>query len=182
MKDKNNQKNISRYNTFEVFENIYGRRNQQINYDELDINGVVRTNKIWTWFKNNFIVLVIALAIHPLLSYSLKTPYPLIVIAEDSMQPNLKHGDLVISTGVINPTQIQINDIIVYHDNSDLNKISIQRVVAINDDDLILQGDANQDIKIKISKEQAIAKIINGQQQPLRIPFVGKLSRFLAQI
>ncbi len=182
MKDKNNPKNISRYNTFEVFENIYGQRNQQVNYDELDIPLEPQTNKTWTWFLGGLIILVIALAVHPLLSYSLKTPYPLIVIAEDSMQPNLKHGDLVISTGIINPAQIQVNDIVVYHDKVDTHKISVQRVVAINNDKLVLQGDAKQSIKIEVSKGQIIAKIVNGQQQPLRIPFVGNLSRFLAQI
>jgi len=181
--EKEKQTDISHYNSFEVFEDIYGQSNQRQHFDELDIPVESQPGRAWNWVLGLVIILVITLAVHPLLSYSLKTPYPLIVIAEDSMEPNLINGDLVLSTGVIDPSQIQVNDIVVFKSISEPNTISVQRVIEIRADKLVLRGDAVAMPVVEIFANQVISKIVgSNNQHPLRIPLIGKLSSFLARI
>ena len=183
MKEKEEPKNISHYNTFEVFEDIYGQPGGQQSSGEFEIPVEAPPSRISNWLLGIVIVIVLALGVHPLLSYSLKTPYPLIVVAENSMQPSLVDGDLVITTGVINPSQIKVGDIVAYRSSVEPVAISIQRVIAINGSTISLQGDAKQSPAIDISANQIVSKVFGDtEQHPIFVPYIGKLSTFLARL
>ena len=96
MKPTLENKNTSHYNTFEVFEDIYNNK-KNTRYDELEMPDYgPQRHTFLNFFTAIFIVLLFALSLHPILSYTLKTPYPLVIIGEETMEPALKKNDLVI--------------------------------------------------------------------------------------
>ena len=171
---------ISKYNSFKVFSSIYKGQTKG-SFDELEQPEIKSANRpFWFWLSFFLFIVSLGISLHPLLSYTLKTAYPLIVIAEDSMQPSLKKNDLVLSTGVINSNQIKIGDIIVFKVSSEHQSVSVKRVVAKHDNMIILKGDAVDSLPVDISADQVLAKIV-GSKQPLRIPLLGKISNLLAK-
>ena len=89
------------------------------------------------------------------------------VVLSGSMEPVLSVNDLVIVCGA---ESYAVDDIVVYQDG---NSLVIHRIISIDGDDVVTQGEANNmaDDPIKVSN-------IKGRMA-FHIPFVGAVVRFL---
>ena len=76
---------------------------------------------------------------HRLLGNSLPTPfgYGAAVVLSGSMEPTFSKGDLIM---VRETETYQVNDIVVFQDQ---NSLVVHRIIAIDGDTIITQGDAN---------------------------------------
>lgn len=178
----NKDKNISNYNTFETFEDIY-RFDGPGRYDELEIPQEPQVGGGWMKFTLVLATLfAIGFALHPVLSYTLKTPYPLVIIAENSMAPALDTNDLILVKGVVSEQEIAADDVVVFNSASALDgadkAITVRRVVAKNGKAVIVKGDAADASMLTISTNQIIGKAL-GQDKPVKIPFFGLLGKWL---
>ncbi len=91
------------------------------------------------------------------------------VILSGSMEPTLSVDDLAILKEV---DEISVGDIVVFEDKSSL---VIHRVVAVSDEVIVTQGDANNTTDEPIAASDVKAKLIG------KIPFIGKIVRILKQ-
>ena len=76
-------------------------------------------------------------------------------VASGSMEPTLKINDVLLVK--VNVDDLKKDDIIAYKSE---NSIITHRIVMINDNDLIVKGDANNTVDSPIKKEQVIGKVI----------------------
>ena len=115
------------------------------------------------------------------LSYFLKTPYPLVVISEDSMRPVLAKNDLILVKGVISRKDIKTDDIIVYNSSSEgvVKGLAVQRVASAGDDELIIRGDLANTLKQEIDYSQVVGKVV-GNGKVIKLPLVGALPRWFS--
>jgi len=185
---KENQKNqeveeISTYNTFKVFENIY--RDDRGKEDYWQIKAPVQRRGMGTasrFLIFVFILSVLGLGVYPILAYFLKTPYPLIVVAEDNLAPVVEKNDLVLVRGVIDKTEIKPNDLVVYaSDLGDNFNLLVQKVVDINRDKglLMVKGEAEGSAGEAVEMQQVMGKVV-GESKPFRVPLMGRLIGYLA--
>ena len=171
-------KDISQYNSFEVFDDIYGTKTKT-NYNQLDMPDYHPDRRpFFYWFALFLLIIVLGFSIHPLLSYALKTPYPLVVIGEDSMQPSYKMSEIVVVSGLIDKSQIQPNDVIVFQPLNDQN-FTIQRVIDIQDNQLTIKSDLPDSPTAEIHSSQVIGKVIS--ERSIYLPLVDKISNLLAR-
>jgi signal peptidase len=108
------------------------------------------------------------------LSVTLETPNPLEWVGSGSMRPVLQAGDLILVQGV-EPSKIQVNDVIVFHQPNDYGNLIIHRVVNIKTEDdeiyFTTKGDANP---ASIWWEENIpASYVVGKWTGFRIPYLG---------
>ena len=108
-----------------------------------------------------------------LLTYLLKTPYPMASITSGSMWPVLKTGDMVFIKGVKGKDDFQVGDIIVYQNEIGF---TIHRVVAKNETTVTTKGDANNVSDAPVKYDEIIGKTVNLKGEPLRIPYLGNIS------
>ena len=76
-------------------------------------------------------------------------------VASGSMEPTLNINDVLLVK--VNVDDLQKDDIIAYKSE---NSIITHRIVMINDNDLIVKGDANNTVDSPIKKDQVIGKVI----------------------
>lgn len=112
------------------------------------------------------------------LVYVLKTDYPMASITSGSMWPALKQGDLVLIEGVKSKEEIKVGDIIVYQNPKGF---TIHRVIKMNEETLVTKGDANNVQDDPIRYEKIIGKTLTINNNPVRIPFLGKLGVFIGR-
>lgn len=91
------------------------------------------------------------------------------VVLSDSMSPTLSTNDLVI---VKEAASYHVGDIVVYQRNRS-SELIIHRIIEINDDQYILQGDANIGSDDPISLSEIKGKEIAS------VPYIGLLVRLL---
>lgn len=164
-------KNTSHFNTFQVFEDIYNNK-KNTRYDQLEMPDFEPRKRNFINFLIAFLVVILfAVGLHPILSYTLKTPYPLVIIGEETVGPALKKNDLVIVAGVINSDSIRPNDVIVYQSKN--SSLSVNRVVALKENQIVVRSDAASREKI-ISPEQVVGRVISP-----KIPLLGKISNLI---
>jgi len=108
-----------------------------------------------------------------ILTYVLKTPYPMASITSGSMWPVLKVGDMVLIKGVNSKNDISIGDIIVYKNPLGF---TIHRVIQKNANTVITKGDANNVSDSPVTYDEVIGKTVNFKNSPLRIPYLGQIS------
>jgi signal peptidase len=93
------------------------------------------------------------------------------VILTGSMEPTIKINDFVI---VKKPDNIKLNDIISYKEkNSDVEVL--HRVIAINGDEIITKGDANNKEDTPINIDQVTGIYIG------KIKYLGKIIAFVTK-
>ncbi len=83
------------------------------------------------------------------------------VVLTGSMEPAISPGDLII---VKKSCDVREQDVIVYEDG---NALVVHRIIGVNGDQLITQGDANNTADDPIAREAVRGKVI------LAIPYVG---------
>jgi len=76
-------------------------------------------------------------------------------VASGSMEPTLNINDVLLVK--VNVDDLQKDDIIAYKSE---NSIITHRIVMINDNDLIVKGDANNTVDAPIKKDQVIGKVV----------------------
>lgn len=72
-----------------------------------------------------------------------------------SMEPKIKIGDYII---VKSSSNYKLGDIVTYKNKE--NEYITHRIIKINDDNIITQGDANNTSDNPIKKEQIIGKVV----------------------
>jgi signal peptidase I len=179
MQHDEQRKNISHYNSFEVFEDIYESGNKG-NFNQLEMpHSNPRRYSFFYGFALFLFIVALGLSIHPLLSYTLKTPYPLVVIGGDSMQPVLKKDELVVVKGLVDIQDIQTYDVVLYRPSLSTDDLSIERVTSKDNWQVTLQGDAPDSPAIHISADQIIGKVIS--HKSIHLPLLNKISNLLAK-
>ena len=185
---KKNQKNkeieeISTYNTFKVFEDIYRDEGEKEDYWQIKApakkRGMGAASRFLIFV---FILSVLGLGIYPVLAYFLKTPYPLVVVAEDNLAPVVEKNDLVLVRGLVDKTEIEPNDLVVYaSDLTDNSNLLVQKVVDINREKglLMVKGEAAESAGEAVEMKQVMGKVV-GDEKPFRVPFMGQLIGYLA--
>ena len=123
------------------------------------------------------IIASITVGIPKFLSWYLDTPYPMATITSGSMWPALKEGDLVFIKGIRDRAQIAIGDIIVYR-NKENNTFTIHRVVALGNDEITTQGDANFTKDAPVKYENVIGETFTVYGKSVRLPSVGFVTMY----
>lgn len=81
--------------------------------------------------------------------------YRILEVASGSMQPTLDLNDVLLVK--VNEKDLKQDDIIAYKTEE---SIITHRIVMINNDDLIVKGDANNTVDSPIKKDQVIGKVV----------------------
>src|SRR3989344_9443788 len=123
------------------------------------------------------IIVSITVGIPKFLSWYLDTPYPMATITSGSMWPALKEGDLVFIRGIRDRAQIQIGDIIVYR-NRENGTFTIHRVVALGNDEITTQGDANFTKDAPVKYENVIGETFTVRGKSVRLPSAGFVTMY----
>lgn len=180
MKHARSPKQITDYNSFKIFEDIYsGGKNGSAyssDYDELDMPYEQKSSGFLSFLFILVLIIAVGFSLHPLLSYFLKTPYPLVVISEDSMSPLLNQNDLVFIKGVIVKSNINIGDLIVYRklDSRGTKDILIRRLVMVNSTTAKVEEEKTGE-QSTINLNQIVGRVI-GNNQPAKIANLGKIA------
>ncbi|MEK7493633.1 MAG: signal peptidase I [Patescibacteria group bacterium] len=123
------------------------------------------------------IIASITVGIPKFLSWYLDTPYPMATITSGSMWPALKEGDLVFIKGIRDRAQVQIGDVIVYR-NRENNTFTIHRVVALGNDEITTQGDANFTKDAPVKYEDVVGETFKVYGKSIRLPSVGFVTMY----
>ena len=93
------------------------------------------------------------------------------------MWPALKEGDLVFIKGIRDKAEIAIGDIIVYR-NRENSTFTIHRVVALGNDEITTQGDANFTKDVPVKYENVIGKTFTVYGKSVRLPSAGFVTMY----
>ena len=108
------------------------------------------------------------------LRFILGTENPMVVVKGESMVPTYYDGDLLIIRGLPDKTQIEVGDIIVFHNPYALDTLIVHRVVkkTVSEGGLVLitKGDNNhiQD-QWRVQEEHVVGGVLQ------RIPYLGEV-------
>jgi signal peptidase I len=145
----------------------------------MKLNKIIKTVLEWVIYVVIFFAIVWGTP--KVLVKVLHTDYPIASITSGSMWPELKVGDIVFIKGYDgNKSSLKIGDVVVYKNNaasSTLPLFTIHRIIRLNDNTLITQGDANNITDLPIAYSQVVGRMITVKNQPLKIPYLGKLSQ-----
>ena len=132
------------------------------------------TKIILEWIIYVVIFTAIVYGTPKLLARILHTQYPIASITSSSMWPVIKRGDIVFIKGVSGKDDINLGDIVVYKNEQGF---TIHRVVKMAEETFITKGDANNIDDQPVKYEELLGKTINIRNKPLRLPYLGNLSR-----
>ena len=132
---------------------------------------------LWNFIFYVVIIGGIIFGLPRFLVWKLQTPYPMAAITSGSMWPALKEGDLVFIKGIRDKAQIQIGDIIVYR-NKENNTFTIHRVVALGNDEITTQGDANFTKDAPVKYENVIGETFTVYGKSVRLPSAGFVTMY----
>jgi len=121
------------------------------------------------------ILIVLIYGIPRVMTWALKTPYPMGAVSSSSMWPTLEKGDLAFIRG-IEKEEIKAGDIVVYRLGGEF---IIHRVVRLRDETLVTRGDANPRSDQPIGYDKVIGRVVMIKDNPLRIPYLGKITAFV---
>ncbi len=174
---KPEQEKISQFNTFQIFEKLYGQDTGE-STDELVMpdNRQSHTTLI-SWLLSILLIFLLAFSLHPLLSYFLKTPYPLIAIKDNTLAPILKTGDVIFSTGIINYQQIKPGDLVVFYKlkpGSQQKYFFVRQVKNVQGSQVVVSGLSGTTFEQKVGFEKIIGKMVGGQHV-WYLPFLSEL-------
>ncbi len=133
----------------------------------------------WWWRVGALVIEVvvivgIAAAVPRVLSWVLDTPHPLAAITSSSMWPTLKRGDLVLVKG-LSDAAVQPGMIVVYRSTDDGTMV-IHRVIEVEGEEIVTQGDANVEPDAPIARADVagVVQMLGGR--PVRVPHVGRIT------
>lgn len=128
------------------------------------------------------------------LSVTSETAFPISIVTADSMSPSLLEGDLILWTP-INIEDVEVGDVIVFKSwlSWPEERLIVHRVVEKRETGrgpaLVTKGDANEWTdqagphipEPLITESNLIGKTLSIGNQPLKIPFIGRLGLWLNQ-
>ena len=126
------------------------------------------------WIVYLIIFIAIVYGTPKLLVIILQTDYPIASITSSSMWPALKEGDIIFIKGGSVKTEVRVGDIVVYRNG---RGFTIHRVIEMSENTLTTKGDANNVDDPPVKYDQLIGKTVNFRGRPVRIPWLGRLSR-----
>ncbi|UCH31935.1 MAG: signal peptidase I [Candidatus Bathyarchaeota archaeon] len=143
-------------------------------------------SKLKQAWKNEYIKSIVFLAIILIgivafwmgLRFFLRTDYPLLAVASESMVPTLNVGDLIIVQGGLNVSDITAEygtgDVIVFHKPGDPDELIVHRAVEKNDDSLRTKGDANAPIdNWSVFDSHLVGRVVG------TVPYLGHIPLFV---
>lgn len=135
------------------------------------------------WIAYFLILFGLIYGIPKAMSAVLHTPYPMAAVTSGSMWPALKTGDLVFIQGIKDKNDVRVGDIVVYKnfslDSGQVQGFIIHRVIKLNSNTVITQGDANNISDMPVGYEEIIGKAVSFNNKPVRIPMLGDLNTIL---
>ena len=108
-----------------------------------------------------------------LLARVLDTDRPIAAVTSQSMYPLLKRGDIVLLQGVDKAADLNVGDIIAYND--DTSGLILHRIIAIDGEEIITQGDANLDADEPITFDQLVGRTLSLGGGLAKIPYLGNI-------
>ena len=146
---------------------------------------IKKKKPIWRKVLGNGLYLIFIVAIvfglPRLLSSVLNTPYPMAAITSGSMWPVLEEGDLVFVKGIMDQSELQIGDIIVYRAGT-TGGFTIHRIVAMKDASITTKGDANFGEDAPIVFKDVVGKTVTIGGKTFRIPYLGSVTVFASNL
>jgi len=152
---------------------------QPVSFSKINMKMIMKMDKARksAMIKTAILIIVVVVGGYALvfgLSMVLSTPNPLEWVGSGSMHPTLEPGDLILVQG-IEPSKIQVGDVIIFHQTTDYDNLIIHRVVNIKTEDgeifFTTKGDANS---ASIWWEERIpASYVVGRWTGFRIPYAG---------
>ena len=103
----------------------------------------------------------------------LDTDHPMAAITSQSMYPLLKRGDIVLLQGVEKAADLNVGDIIAYNDET--SGLILHRIIIIDGEEIITQGDANLEADDPITFDQLVGRTLSLGGRLARIPYVGNI-------
>ena len=106
-------------------------------------------------------ILFVLLMILAIQKYIFKVQYPsfggktAFVVKTESMNPAILTNDIVVVDK--NSRNFEVGDIVSYEDN---NKVITHRIIQIEDDNYLLQGDANNSADPIVEKSRIVGKVV----------------------
>ena len=143
----------------------------------MEENKKKKIKKLIGWILYIAVLVGLVIGTPKALSYALDTPYPMAAITSGSMWPALKEGDLVFIKGVRDKAEIAIGDIIVYR-NKENRSFTIHRVVALGEDEITTQGDANFTKDAPVKYDDVIGKTFTVYGKSARLPSAGFVTMY----
>jgi len=167
------------FNTFRFFDQVYNQ-NENKTYNHLEQPEQCRQSKGLIALVISVLVLVLLSgAIIPyFLSYILKTPYPLVVIAEDIMEPTIYKNDLVLVKGVVDPSKLRLGDMVLYY-TGESSSLAVRKIGSINSDSLAVASDLIETSEQQINFKQVVGQVVVNGNKPIKLPRAGFLSAWL---
>lgn len=111
-----------------------------------------------------------------LLTWALKTPYPMAAITSGSMWPVLNEGDLVFIQGGRKLEDLKVGDIIVWRGSAG-QSFTIHRIAKLNGSQITTKGDANFNEDPVIEYDQVVGKALAWKSgKPVHIPYLGSIT------
>lgn len=117
-----------------------------------------------------------------LLTWALKTPYPMAAITSGSMWPVLNEGDLVFIQGGRKLEDLKVGDIIVWRAppaagrGADGQGFTIHRIAKLNGSQITTKGDGNFNEDPVIEYDQVIGRALTWRDKPVHIPYLGSIT------
>jgi signal peptidase I len=147
--------------------------NENLNKEKTKSKKIIKI--LIEWFIYIFVFVAIVWGTPKALVKIFNTNYPIASITSGSMWPVLKEGDIVFIKGYSgNKADLKVGDIVVFTNEKGF---TIHRIIELKDETLITQGDANNVADKPIEYNKLVGVMITYKSQPIRIPYLGKLSQ-----
>ena len=105
------------------------------------------------------------------------SPYKLLVIRSDSMDPELQVGSVVIAEKVSEDSELKVGDIVTYK-NPDIPFTITHRIIQVTEDGFVLKGDNLEKADGVVKREWLRYRIICGSENSVAAVFWLVLSPF----
>ena len=98
------------------------------------------------------------------------SPYKLLIIRSDSMEPSLHVGSVVVAERVEDASELKVGDIVTYK-NPDIPFTITHRIIQVTEDGFVLKGDNLERADGVVKREWVRYKIIGGSENSVAAVF-----------
>jgi signal peptidase I len=124
----------------------------------------------WLLFATAIIGAIYAVPL--MLTKTLNSESPTLVVISNSMFPVLKRGDLIFIQGT-SPEDIKVGEVVVFRHGAGL---AVHRIISIQGEYIITKGDANIEKDQPITYEDIVGRVPGMGDGLLKIPYIGSIS------
>jgi signal peptidase len=134
----------------------------------------VKLRSVGKVLLETLVIVAVAAALPKLMSWVLRTPYPLATITSSSMWPALKSGDLVVIKGC-SAEELSPGEIVVYQSPEGSGMI-IHRILEVDGGEIVTKGDANDEPDDPVGAGDIVGVVVNVGAHPMRVPYLGRVT------